>query len=100
MSTANMSAIPPLPLNCFYFVDTPKALRERDGKRANELNPKRRRVRSKRGYRMASAKRCRCACQAAPLAPKERLAVLQWFYAEAAKEGIELSPFDANEEAA
>ena len=94
MVNATIPPVPPLPLNCFYFVDTPQALLERDGRRAADLNPKRRRVRSKRGYRMASAKRCQCACQTAPLAPKERLAVLQWFYAASAAEGQELSPFD------
>jgi hypothetical protein len=82
------ATIPALPDSCFYFVDTPRALRARDGRKAKELNGKRKRCRTGQRGR-------RCNCQRIPLAPAERIAALRWFYAEAAAEGAELSPFDA-----
>lgn len=83
--TANANRIPELPENCFYFVDTPKAIRERDGLKARDLNPKR-----KRPQRRARSGLDR---KGVPLSRAERVANLAWFYSACA-DNEELSPFD------
>lgn len=82
---ANLTAnrLPELPENCFYFVDNPTALLNRDGALARDLNPKRKRpsrARNRKGEPM-------------PLSRAERVANLAWFYAACA-DHEELSPFD------
>lgn len=82
---ANANRIPELPENCFYFIDTPKALRERDGAKAKDLNPKRKRpARGRSGLDR----------KVIPLSHAERVANLAWFYAARAATNDELSPFD------
>lgn len=81
---ANLTKIPAIPDNCFYFVDTPKALRERDGLKARDLNPKRKRpARGRSGLDRKGV----------PLSRAERVANLAWFYSACA-DNEELSPFD------
>lgn len=74
--------LPELPDNCFYFVDNPRALRARDGLKARDLNPKRKRPRRSGLDR-----------KGIPLSQAERVANLAWFYAACA-DNEELSPFD------
>lgn len=66
---ANLTKLPELPENCFYFVDNPRAIAARSGIKAKVANARR-------------------------MSRNERIANLAWFYASASAEGSELSPFD------